>query len=141
MKYVIFVVLLAAFLELVAAIGRAPTAVEHNACRVKWAEQVNEVKRVYKDERASVRAFNKGLDGFPCMTSCRISFRGNVKDMEDIFTPDDVQCATGPFPRFCMKGRCVLPAKYRTGGEGPAGALSKLGQQQMPSFGQMSPQE
>lgn len=28
-----------------------------------------------------------------------------------------------------MKGRCVLPAKYRTGGEGPAGAVvGKLGQ-------------
>ena len=54
----LLVVLLCALLDLSWAVGRNPTAVEHNACRVKWAEQVNEVKRVYKDERAVVRAFN-----------------------------------------------------------------------------------
>lgn len=44
--------------EYVAAIGRNPTAVEQNACRVKWSEQLNEVKKVYKDERARVVAYN-----------------------------------------------------------------------------------
>lgn len=44
----------------------------------------------------------RGLDGSPCMTSCRIIFRGNQKDMEDIYTPDDVQCATGTNPRVCI---------------------------------------
>ncbi|OTF75126.1 hypothetical protein BLA29_012816 [Euroglyphus maynei] len=84
------------------AIGRNPTAVEHNACRVKWAEHVNEVKRTFKDDRARVVAVNRGLDGSPCMTSCRIIFRGNQKDMEDIYTPDDVQCATGANPRVSV---------------------------------------
>ncbi|KAJ6216079.1 hypothetical protein RDWZM_010579 [Blomia tropicalis] len=101
LKFQLIVVSLALFvyLDSVSAIGRNPTSVEHNACRMKWAEQVNE----------------KGLDGLPCMTSCRITFRGNNKEMDDIFTPDDVQCSSGPFPRFCMKGRCVLPAKFRSG--------------------------
>ncbi|KAI2797136.1 hypothetical protein BLOT_011113 [Blomia tropicalis] len=117
LKFQLIVVSLALFvyLDSVSAIGRNPTSVEHNACRMKWAEQVNEVKRIYRDNNARVVAFNKGLDGLPCMTSCRITFRGNNKEMDDIFTPDDVQCSSGPFPRFCMKGRCVLPAKFRSG--------------------------
>lgn len=53
-----------------AAIGRNPTAVEHNACRVKWAEQVNEVKRVYKDERARVSAYN--VSDTPSISLCSI---------------------------------------------------------------------
>lgn len=57
-KSIFCLVVLSIILELAVAIGRNPTPVEHNACRVKWAEQVNEVKRVYKDDRATVRAFN-----------------------------------------------------------------------------------
>ena len=53
-----FVILMCALVHQASAIGRNPTAVEHNACRVKWSEQVNEVKRVYKDDRAAVRAYN-----------------------------------------------------------------------------------
>ena len=47
-----------AMLYLASAVGRNPTAVEHNACRVKWSEQVNMVKATYKDDRARVVAFN-----------------------------------------------------------------------------------
>nr|XP_027195108.1 uncharacterized protein LOC113789734 [Dermatophagoides pteronyssinus] len=114
----IMVTIFSMFIGWSLAVGRNPTPVEHNACRVKWSEHVNEVKRTYKDDRARVVAVNRGLDGSPCMTSCRIIFRGNQKDMEDIYTPDDVQCATGTNPRFCQKGRCVLPAKYRNGQNG-----------------------
>lgn len=132
-KYqLIFVLIILSLIGWSLAVGRNPTAVEHNACRVKWSEHVNEIKKQYKDDRTTIRAINvsfcffifcvlnlpfefvifefhflfilfnlhqRGLDGSPCMTSCRIIYRGNVKDMEDIYTPDDVQCATGPYPR------------------------------------------
>ncbi len=54
----LFLLVAASLLDLSLAIGRNPAAVEHNACRVKWAEQLNEVKRVYQDERARIYAFN-----------------------------------------------------------------------------------
>lgn len=51
-------VIISMFFDWSLAIGRNPTAVEHNACRVKWAEHVNEVKRTFKDDRARVVAVN-----------------------------------------------------------------------------------
>jgi hypothetical protein len=50
--------ILVSFASLSDAIGRNPTTVEHNACRVKYAEYLTQVKVVYKDNGARVIAFN-----------------------------------------------------------------------------------
>ncbi|KPM09756.1 hypothetical protein QR98_0083010 [Sarcoptes scabiei] len=93
------ILIISLVLVIVDAVGRNPTSVEHNACRVHWSEHLTEVKKTYKDERVRIVAYNKGLEGSPCLTSCRILFRGNSKELEDIQTPDDVQCSSGPHPR------------------------------------------
>lgn len=46
------------FVSVSDAIGRNPTTVEHNACVVKYAEYLTQVKQVYKDTGARVIAFN-----------------------------------------------------------------------------------
>lgn len=65
--------LVASLLDLSLAIGRNPTTVEHNACRVKWAEQMNEVKRVYKDAGATIRAFNVSVFPFFPLFTCQLT--------------------------------------------------------------------
>ena len=56
--FITMVTIITMFVGWSLAIGRNPTPVEHNACRVKWSEHVNEVKRTYKDDRARVVAIN-----------------------------------------------------------------------------------
>lgn len=58
----IFLLSILGLIGLSLAVGRNPTAVEHNACRVKWSEHVNEIKKQYKDDRTTIRAINVSIN-------------------------------------------------------------------------------
>ena len=55
------IALLALSTTSVFAVGRNPTGIEHNACKVQYSTQVKAVKEAYKDNHVYVEAFNVSL--------------------------------------------------------------------------------